>query len=90
MKSPNKNPGFACHVSLNDTDVEYKALGATGSGHITEPTLHTVIRCRFPYAVLPEWLGGSWNRTGWNLELHELDGVLPHPDTTADVPLPTA
>ncbi|CAE7885650.1 slc25a42 [Symbiodinium microadriaticum] len=70
---------FACHVSLNDTDVEYKALGATGSGHITEPTLHTVIRCRFPYAVLPEWLGGSWNRTGWNLELHELDGVFHTP-----------
>ena len=49
---------------------------ATGSGHATEPALHTLIRCRLPWQVIPSWLGGRAMDPNLFLELRELDGVF--------------
>ena len=47
---------------------------STASGHATEPALHSLLRCRLPYRVLPSWLGGRGNELF--LEVSELDGVF--------------
>lgn len=54
-------------------------MAATGSGHATEPALHTVLRCRLPWRVLPKWLGGRAADPNLFLELRELDGVFSKP-----------
>eukprot|EP00435_Cladocopium_sp_Y103_P040550 s2454_g11.t1 len=54
-------------------------VAATGSGHATEPALHTILQCRLPWRVLPKWLGGRAADPNLFLELRELDGVFSKP-----------